>query len=132
MFVAPDETTVKAMRAREKELQRSVTAKRAFSLRCTDHAAVTREVHTRVVREFGFPDEAVEVFDGPPEGGDYEGQGSGGLDDSDLEVFGRMWNDLPDLHHRHEPAHHTEVSCLQGAVGTLFTEMMAWCSRTRH
>ena len=48
----------------------------------------------------------------PPEGGDYEGQGSGGLDDSDLEVFGRMWNDLPDLHHRHEPAHHTEVSCL--------------------
>lgn len=109
-FPAPDETTVKAMRAREKELQRSVTAKRAFSLRCTDHAAVTREVHTRVVREFGFPDEAVEVFDGPPEGGDYEGQGSGGLDDSDLEVFGRMWNDLPDLHHRHEPAHHTEAT----------------------
>ncbi|XP_072181901.1 BTB/POZ domain-containing protein 7-like [Diadema setosum] len=117
-FPAPDEDTVKAMRAREKELQRSAAAKRAYSLRCTDSMAVSRELQTRVVREFGLPDEAVEVFDTPPEE-DCEGHGSTMLDDSDLEVFGRMWNEPPDLHHRHTPAHHTETTATAEVVPML-------------
>lgn len=83
------------MLTREKELRRSSATQRAYTLRLTDSVTVTREIQIRVVREFGLPDEAVEVFDSQ------QHEGRGGMDmDHDLEVFGRLWNEPPDLMHQ--------------------------------
>nr|XP_006815499.1 PREDICTED: BTB/POZ domain-containing protein 7-like [Saccoglossus kowalevskii] len=59
---APDVHTTRAIMEREKELCRSNLTQRAFSLPCSDIGAVIHEIQKRVVREFGLPDEAVEIF----------------------------------------------------------------------
>ena len=93
------------MLAREKELRRSSATQRAYALRLTDSVTVSREIQVRVVREFGLPDEAIEVFESLS-----EQEGRGGMDmDHDVEVFGRMWNEPPDLHQQIEPTRTPEV-----------------------
>ncbi|XP_070578490.1 BTB/POZ domain-containing protein 7-like [Ptychodera flava] len=67
---APDVHTLRAMQEREKELRRSSLTQHALSLTCSDIGAVIYEVQKRVVREFGLPDEAVDIFK-QSGGGDY-------------------------------------------------------------
>lgn len=104
---APDETILKAMLSREKELQRSDTAQRAFTNRCTDSVTVAKKIQVRVVREFGLPDEAVEVFDSAPSKSTFTDAEDL---DQDEEVFRPRWNEPPDLQLQHEPPRSPEVS----------------------
>ncbi|XP_071963215.1 BTB/POZ domain-containing protein 7-like [Antedon mediterranea] len=83
----PDNSTVTAMLQREKELRRCNLTQRAFALAHTDSAAVSREIRTRVVREFGLPDESVEIFQSIPE---HYGEDCGR--DDEEEMFGRVWD----------------------------------------
>ncbi|PIK53091.1 putative BTB/POZ domain-containing protein 7 [Apostichopus japonicus] len=105
-FPTPDETILKAMLSREKELQRSDTAQRAFTNRCTDSVTVAKKIQVRVVREFGLPDEAVEVFDSAPSKSTFTDAEDL---DQDEEVFRPRWNEPPDLQLQHEPPRSPEA-----------------------
>ncbi|XP_077998470.1 BTB/POZ domain-containing protein 7-like [Glandiceps talaboti] len=59
---APDVHTKRAIISREKDLCRSSLTQRALSLPCSDISLIIQEVRKRVVREFGLPDEAVDLF----------------------------------------------------------------------
>ena len=101
---ALDESTVKAMLGREKDLHRCSGTQRAYSLRCIDSIAVARQIQTRIVREYGLPDEAIEIFATIPQ--EY---GERSETDKDTEVFGRMWNEPPDLQLQSEPSESPQV-----------------------
>ncbi|XP_033104970.1 BTB/POZ domain-containing protein 7-like [Anneissia japonica] len=88
----PDDSTIAAMLQREKELRRCNLTQRAYALVHTDSAAVSREIHTRVVREFGLPDEAVEIFHSVPE---HYGEDQSGEAEDDM--FGRVWDVQHDM-----------------------------------
>ncbi|XP_071800469.1 BTB/POZ domain-containing protein 7-like [Asterias amurensis] len=103
-FPTLDESTVKAMLGREKDLHRCSGTQRAYSLRCIDSIAVARQIQTRIVREYGLPDEAIEIFATIPQ--EY---GERSETDNDTEVFGRMWNEPPDLQLQSEPSESPQV-----------------------
>lgn len=119
-FPTPDEATLKAMLSREKELQRSDTVQRAFTNRCMDSAAVAKKIQVRVVREFGLPDEAVEVFDSAPSKSTFTDVEDL---DQDEEVFRPRWNEPPDLQLQHEPPRSPEVSAT-AEVAPMLSEIM--------
>lgn len=50
------------MRERELEVCHSKLIQRAYSLLCADRSAIVRQLHLRVVREFGLPDSAIKVL----------------------------------------------------------------------
>ncbi|XP_038074595.1 BTB/POZ domain-containing protein 7-like [Patiria miniata] len=113
-FPTLDEATVKAMLAREKDLHRCSTAQRAYSLRCVDSAALARQIHMRIVREYGLPDEATEIFASYPR--EYSEQAEV---ETDTEVFGRKWNEPPDLQLQNEPSEAPQVAATAQVVPIL-------------
>ena len=62
LFAVPDRNTLVTMLQREAELQRSRVAQRAYALPYSDKRAVSARIQLRVVREFGLPDNTVEVM----------------------------------------------------------------------
>ena len=61
-FPVPDPTTMKYMIQREKELHESKLTSRALSLPYCDRRTVNYQIQLRIVREFGLPDNTVEVL----------------------------------------------------------------------
>ncbi|XP_054714783.1 BTB/POZ domain-containing protein 7-like [Uloborus diversus] len=59
--VVLDETTLRQMKKREKELRQSQSARRAYTV-VRNHCDVTKLLQLRVVREFGLPDKVMEVL----------------------------------------------------------------------
>ena len=92
------------MLSREKDLHRCNATQRAYSLRFIDSIAVARQIQTRIVREYGLPDEAIEIFASIPQ--EY---GERAEVENDTEVFGRMWNEPPDLQLQSEPSDTPQV-----------------------